>query len=60
MWKFEPTAIDLIFVQINTQQVVSGETSFGGAASDLLIDTGNRANDDSVVDQGLRVIDGSI
>lgn len=60
MWKFEPTSVDLIFVQINTQQIVSGEINLGGAASDLLVDTGDRTNDTSLVDQGLRIIDGGI
>lgn len=60
MWKFDASTVDIVFVQINTQSVVSGEMNFDNASGDLLVDTGDRTNDTSIVDQGLRVIDGSI
>jgi hypothetical protein len=60
-WRFDPQAVDLVFVSFGTQQIVSGEVSFGEEiGSDLLLDTGERTNDTSIVDGGLRVIDGSI
>lgn len=60
MWKFDTTSVDIIFVQINSTQIISGEVNLGSTASDLLVDTGNRSNDTSFIDQGLRIIDGSI
>lgn len=59
MWKFDPSSVDIMFVQINTVAISSGGISYGDE-SDLLVDTGSRINDTSIVDQGLRVIDGSI
>jgi hypothetical protein len=38
--------------------IADGSMDLGGG--DLLIDTGLRENDSSVVDQGQRIIDGSI
>lgn len=59
-WKFDPASIDLVFVQTVTEIVESGQIDFGLQGSDLSIDTGLRDNDSSTLDQGLRVIDGSI
>ena len=59
-WKFDPASIDLVFVQTVTEIVESGQIDFGLQGGDLSIDTGLRDNDSSTLDQGLRVIDGSI
>jgi hypothetical protein len=59
-WKFDPQSVDLVFVNITTQMVESGSLDFGSEIdSDLAIDTGDRENDTSIVDNGLRIIDGS-
>ena len=59
-WKFDPQSIDLVFVNITTQMVESGSLDFGSEIdSDLAVDTGDRENDTSIVDNGLRIIDGS-
>lgn len=60
MWKFDPTSVDIMFVQISTVAISSGEINFANASSDLFVDTGDRTNDTSSIDQGLRVIDGNI
>lgn len=60
-WKFDPQSVDIVFVQITSQQVVAGSIDFGdNFQSDLTIDTGDRSNDLSTIDGGLRVVDGSI
>jgi hypothetical protein len=59
-WKFDPQSVDLVFVNITTQMVESGSLDFGSEIdSDLAVDTGDRENDTSIVDNGLRIIDGS-
>jgi hypothetical protein len=60
MWTFNPITQKLVFTQSVEQIVQAGEIDFGDGSSDLSIDTGLRDNDSSVLDQGLRVIDGSI
>lgn len=60
-WKFDAQNVDIVFVQVTTQQVVAGSIDFGdNFESDLTIDTGERTNSISIVDGGLRVVDGSI
>jgi len=60
-WKFDAQAVDIIFVIDTTTQVVSGSIEFGDdLTSDLSLDTGDRDNDTSIVDSGLRIIDGNI
>jgi hypothetical protein len=60
-WKFDPQSIDLVFINITTQMVESGSLDFGdNFQSDLTIDTGDRTNEVSTIDGGLRVVDGSI
>ena len=59
MWKFDASEVDIVFIQINTTSITSGEISYGDGG-DLIVDTGERTNDTSIVDQGLRIIDGSI
>lgn len=60
-WIFNPQNVDLVFVVDTNTQVVSGSIQFGDeVTADLAIDTGDRDNDSSIIDSGLRVIDGSI
>lgn len=59
-WKFDPTNIDIVWVATTSELIESGVLDLGVAGSDLSIDTGDRTNDSSIVDQGLRVIDGNI
>jgi hypothetical protein len=58
-WRFDSISNGLIWtVSIELVAIADGSTDLGGG--DLLIDTGLRENDSSVVDQGQRIIDGSI
>lgn len=58
-WRYDPISNGLLWsVSIELVAVADGSTDLG--AGDLLIDTGLRENDTSVVDQGQRIIDGSI
>lgn len=59
-WKFDPINVDIVWALTSTEVVESGNLDAGGLNSDLLIDTGDRSNDSSTLDQGLRVINGSI
>lgn len=61
MWKFDPFAVDLVFVAGGAGQIVSGSLNFGEELfSDLSVDTGERDNENSEIDSGLRIIDGNI
>lgn len=58
-WRFDPISNSLIwYLSIEMVQVVDGSIDLG--LGDLLIDVGLREDDLSVLDQGQRVIDGSI
>lgn len=59
-WKFNPSNIEVVWVVTSTELVESGSLDLGSSTSDLSVDTGDRTNDTAVLDQGLRVIDGSI
>jgi len=59
-WKFDPTSIDIVWVATTTELIESGNLDLGDLNSDLSIDTGDRTNDSSIVDQGLRVVNGNI
>lgn len=60
-WRFDSSAVDIVFVVDTSVLVQSGSIEFGSEIdSDLAVDTGNRDNDSSIIDNGLRVIDGSI
>lgn len=59
-WKFNAYSIDIVWVVTSTELVESGSLDLGSSTSDLSVDTGDRTNDTSLLDQGLRVIDGSI
>jgi hypothetical protein len=59
MWRYDYTIGDIIFFEVSTQNIVDGEVVFGDEInSDLEISLGDRDNDTSIVDQGLRVIEG--
>ena len=54
---FEP--IPIIIVQVNSESL--GVIEYGQQIEgDLSIDTGDRTNESSYLDQGLRIIDGNI
>lgn len=59
-WKFDPTEGDLVFVFTSgagieeAASITYGDTS----SSDLIVDTGDRTNDTSTIDQGDRIIEG--
>jgi hypothetical protein len=60
-WQFDPNAVDIVFIVSTMEQIVSGSIDFGdNALSDLAIDVGQRENDTSILDSGLRIIDGNI
>jgi hypothetical protein len=60
-WRFDAQAVDIVFVIDTTVAIVSGSVEFGEEiGSDLSVDTGQRDNDTSIIDSGLRVIDGNI
>ena len=63
-WKFDPILIDIIWIANEETLTQVGTMSFGNVTSldptqlsgDLYVDTGDRTNDNSILDQGLRVI----
>jgi hypothetical protein len=60
-WKFDSQSVDIVFIVDTTIAIVSGSVELGDSiSSDLSIDTGDRENESSLVDGGLRIIDGSI
>jgi hypothetical protein len=59
-WRFDAQSVDIVFVIDTSVPVESGLIVFGEEiGSDLIVDTGVRDNDSSIVDSGLRIIDGS-
>lgn len=57
-WKFDPQYGDLVFTLLvgeasDPANVTCGES----VSSDIAIDTGDRTNDTSTLDQGLRIIE---
>lgn len=60
-WRFDPIQEDIVWTVSAGSLIENASIELGNAVeSDLAIDTGNRTNDSSTVDQGLRVIDGNI
>lgn len=59
-WKFDPFIVEIVWTATSTEIIESGSMDLGSLGSDLLVDTGDRSNDSSILDQGLRVVDGSI
>lgn len=60
-WKFDPISVDLVWVETTDLVVQSGSVDFGNSVlGDIAIDTGSRTNDTSIMDSGLRVVNGSI
>lgn len=61
MFKYDPILVDFVFVQTITQRINDGAVNFGDEVqSDLAVDAGERNNDTSELDSGLRIIDGNI
>lgn len=59
MWKYDYTIGDIIFFEVNSENIFDGAVAFGDETnSDLEISCGDRENDSSIVDQGQRVIEG--
>ena len=57
MWAFNPQALDLewtLSLQYSEQEIVGAIDM--GLNGDLVIDTGDRENETTLLDQGLRVI----
>ena len=60
-WKFDFKEVDLVWIQPVADIVDNASIAMGDyGSSDLTVDTGDRTNDTSVVDQGDRIIDGNI
>lgn len=61
MFKYDPILVDFVFVQTITERINDGAINFGDEVeSDFAIDAGERNNDNSELDSGLRIIDGNI
>jgi hypothetical protein len=59
-WKFDPFLGDLVFT-VGTGEFIDGANiTFGSNGSDMAIDTGERTNDGSTLDQGQRVNEASV
>lgn len=58
-WSFNSAIADLVWYD-TIDSIILDETILDLGVGDLLLDTGNRSNDGSTLDQGLRVIDGNI
>jgi hypothetical protein len=60
-WRFDPFLVDIIWVPRGQPKTELADIIFGDATeSDLEISMGERTNDTSDIDQGLRVYDGDI
>jgi hypothetical protein len=59
-WKFDPQVLDIRWVVEPEEVITEGVLDLGGKNADISVDTGERTNDSSTLDQGLRVIDGNI
>jgi hypothetical protein len=59
-WRFDPQALDLRWVVEPEEILTEGVLDLGTIESDISVDTGERTNDSSVLDQGVRIIDGNI
>jgi hypothetical protein len=58
-WKFDYLKLELFFA-VSGQDIVDGLTDFGDeVTSDLGVDMGDRENDNSQIDMGLRIIEGN-
>lgn len=57
-WRFDPIACEIYWVPESS--IENGVISFGQELlDDLSVDTGDRTSDGSIMDSGLRIIDGS-
>jgi hypothetical protein len=58
MWKYDPIAVEIVWFpesSIEDGRIVFGQT----IGDDLSVDLGDRTNDGSTIDSGLRIIDGN-
>lgn len=59
-WRFDSQALDIRWVVEPEEIQTEGVLDLGTVDSDISMDTGERTNDSSVLDQGVRIIDGNI
>ena len=59
-WKFDQHIVDIIWTHPIGEIEDSASIVMGDSTSDLTVDTGDRTNDTSTLDQGQRIIDGDI
>jgi hypothetical protein len=59
-WRFDSQALDIRWVVEPEEIQTEGVLDLGTVDSDISVDTGERTNDSSVLDQGVRIIDGNI
>lgn len=58
-WKFDPFIVDIVWVAPTNTATELADIDLGNTQeSDLRIEMGDRTNDSSNIDQGLRVFDG--
>jgi len=58
-WIFNPSKVDIDWVTPPEQIVDQAILDIGSVGSDVGLDTGNRNNTSTIIDQGNRVVDGS-
>ena len=55
-WRFDPIKIDLVWTETVDDLINNTLIELGTFESDITIDTGDRNNDSSIIDQGERII----
>jgi hypothetical protein len=55
-WRFDPIKIDLVWTETVDELVDNATIDLGTFEGDITIDTGDRNNDSSIIDQGERII----
>lgn len=60
-WKFDPFLVEIIWTAPGQTITELADITLGDKEeSDIIVDMGERSNDSSDIDQGLRVFDGDI
>jgi hypothetical protein len=60
-WRFDPFLVEIVWTPPGTLQTELADITFGDSLqSDIEVLMGERTNDTSDIDQGLRVFDGNI
>ena len=54
-WIFDPKIVDLVW-QVEIEKVEMAVLDIGSLGGDIALDTGNRTNEEAIIDNGLRVI----